>query len=411
MRCGKCCLAGGVALLAVAICAPAWCAVPRVTYNDPIAGFSLTIPDDWEMKEEDFGLHVVGIGAASGSQICIHQPVFWLFHSLEPPEKTARGLGNGLGLAWGVEPTVRATGNGDEWEVLITSQDGLGTLLQRYLCRSQNGESYTIAAFSRPAFAEEFRDDVRTAFNSCKVIPGPRVSIFKEPKYNAYRMDLPEGWKWEGDVIFARNVPGYFTWKVQSPDGLNGAFSSPPALFDITRPYMGVQECSEQIVLPGLRQLVPDIRLDSIRILQRTGELFCTVLREFGISNNPRIEKGLVDFVGTAGGIPVRVRVTTVCVQFGSSVLLGGRGDWTLFTAGVWGREDRFAQDYELGRGVMASLVTDQRFRISQMDAVTEVVVGKDILGANGKKRGEVWGSAKVRDWWAGRWVEEYVRR
>lgn len=405
------CAAGAFLLAAILVCGVAPGDVPRVTYNDPIAGFSLVIPEDWELMEQDFGLYVVGIGASAGPQICVHQPLLWLFHTTDPPEKTARGLGEGFGLAWGAEPSVRATGKPNEWEVSLTTEDALGTLEQRFLCRQQDGDSYVIGAFTRPAFAEAFREDVQTALNTCKLIGGPRITDFREPQYNAYRMRLPEGWKWEGEVLFARNVPGYFTWKVQSGDAPSGAFSSPPALFDITLPYMGVQDCARQIVLPGLRRFVPDVRLESVHMLPRTGELYCRMLREFGISDNPRIEKGLVDFVGTVGGVPIRVRVTAVSVQLSASALLGGRGDWTLFTAGVWGRQDQFDRDYEVGRGVLSSVVTDPEFRNAQLGAVTEVILGKDVIGPDGKKRGKSGGTARARDWWAGKWVREYIRR
>jgi hypothetical protein len=384
--------------------------VPRVTYNDPIAGFSLTMPEDWELKRQDFGLYAVAIGADSGAPICIHQPVLWLFRCLDTPEKTARGLAQGFATAWGVEPTVRATGKPDEWEVTLAPQDGFGTLQQRFLCRQEKGTSYVIAAFTRPDFAPEAADEVQTALATCRLIDGPPTTVFREPKYNAYRMRLPQGWRWEGDVLFALNVPGYFTWKVQSPDGLSGAFSSPPALFDITQPYMGVESCARDIVLPGLRQILPDAHLDQIHMLTRTANLFCTLLREFGISDTPRIEKGLVDFVGTLAGTTVRVRVTVAPVQLSSSPWLGGRGNWTLFTAGVWGREEHFDRDYEIGRGVMASLVTDPQFRNAQLGAVTDAVLGQDVYGQDGKKRGTTGGSARARDWWGGRWVREYIR-
>ncbi|MCE5219621.1 hypothetical protein LLH03_21575 [bacterium] len=398
-----------VALVACGSCL-AQGVVPRVTYVDPIAGFTMDIPEDWSVQAAEYGLYIISIDAGSGAGICIRQPVVWFFESAKPPEAAARELAEGLSYAWGSPAEVRATGNGGEWEVTMSTLDELGTLLNRFLFRQERGRNYCVAAFSRPEIAEQFREDLRTVFATCRLVDRPATQIIKEPKYNAYRMTLPVGWRWEGEVIWARLVPGYFTWKVQSPDGSLGAFSSPPALFNVTTPYMPPSQCAQAIVVPGLRQYLPDVRLEDVHELPRFGAYSAGLLKAFGISDSARVDKAWGDFVGTAGGRQVRVRATMASFMIGSSPLLGGRGDWFFVTCGAWAPVEEFAQQYPLCRAVVSSLVTDQQFRINQMAAVTEVILGKDIKNSDGSKR-HVRGMADTRDYWSGQWISKYIRR
>jgi len=229
-------LALASALLALAVAAPSP-AVPQVEYVNPIAGFSIEIPEDWEMATGTGGYTEIAIDAPVGAAVAT-QPALWFFRAKHPAEEEARLLARDLGqINGGAEPTVAATGREGEWEVSCRSSGVRGELIERWRCRDEAGQSYVIGALARPGVAEAFGAEIDRAFETCRLVGGPVVHFFQEPTENAYRMVLPVGWTWEGQILRTGAIPGYFVWKVQSQDGLTGCFSSPPAALNITVPY------------------------------------------------------------------------------------------------------------------------------------------------------------------------------
>jgi len=369
-------LALASALLALAVAAPSP-AVPQVEYVNPIAGFSIEIPEDWEMATGTGGYTEIAIDAPVGAAVAT-QPALWFFRAKHPAEEEARLLARDLGqINGGAEPTVAATGREGEWEVSCRSSGVRGELIERWRCRDEAGQSYVIGALARPGVAEAFGAEIDRAFETCRLVGGPVVHFFQEPTENAYRMVLPVGWTWEGQILRTGAIPGYFVWKVQSQDGLTGCFSSPPAALNITVPYTPADELAGGIVLDGLRQQVPDAQLESVHSLPRVGEYFGELIKLAGLGENPRVHKVRADYLGTRDGTQVRVRIEIVTFMLDASPLLEGRGNWFLMTGGAWAPEARFDQRFALARGVMASLWTSPRWKANQARTVQSVLGGR----------------------------------
>lgn len=349
--------------------------VPTVTYADPIAGFSMQIPDDWEVATNDWGVTLIGLDAPGGASVPSTTPLLWFMFTRSAPQQLAADLAQGFAQLEGVQIQPRATGNGEEWEVSFVSAGAGAPMMQRWLCRREHGVNYLVAAFVRPEFAQAYAAEIDTALATCHLIRGPRVQRMREPTENAYRMLIPEGWRWEGQIIRTTEIPGYFQWKVSSPDGTSGAFNSPPGVFNIMFPYTPAAQCAQTWVLQGLAQQVPDVRLEAVHDQPRVGAHFCELIRLLRLGDNPRVHKVRADYLATVNGQPVRIRVNIFTFMFDASPLLGGAGNWLMFTSGAWAPVDQFDQLYPIGRGVLSSLATDPTWKDRQREAVFETTL------------------------------------
>lgn len=361
--------------VAVVVVATGWAqGVATMQCDNPIAGFSLTMPEDWAMAAGPGGNIEIAIDAVVGSSMAL-QPALWYFSSPQPPDKEAQALKRALTLLGnGAQPTCAPTGNKGEWELQMTSNGTRGPLRERWLCRSERGHSYVVAAMGRPEVYQQFAADVTTALKTFHLIPTVSMYFLREPTENAYRMTIPSGWKWEGQVFRSEMVPGYFVWKVEHPQGLAGAFSGPPATFNIMTPYCPAGQAAGALLLPYLRKETPDMQLEDVHELPRVGQTFMAAIRGAGLGNNPRVDRVRADYVGTRKGTRVRLRLDIVTWMLDQSVVLGGRGNWILTASGAWGPVDQFDKYYAIGRGVIASLKTDPRWRAAQMNTVNDVL-------------------------------------
>ena len=93
-------------------------------------------------------------------------------------------------------------------------------------------------------------------------------------------------------------------------------------------------------------------------------------------------------------GVPIRIRTTILTWQFDSSPLLGGRGNWTLTVSGAWAPVAQFDQLYPLGRGIITSLLVDEKFDKAMRKTAGDAV---DLTG-------------KLGEAVAARWVD-YIRQ
>ncbi len=363
------CLLAAVWLAAAAGIAWAQPDVPRVIYDNPVAGLSIEIPEDWEMGTSDYGMLNIGMEAGLGASTCRGMPMLWFFFTKTPPEQMARELAQGFQALDGCAPQVLPFGQGD-WEVRFTSNATRGPLSERWVCKRQGRISYVIAAMVRPEFAAHFQADLDTALNTAHLIPGPPLQLFTEPTERAYRMVFPQGWQWSGRIIRTATAPGVFEWKVQTPDGLVGAFNAPPASLNIMVPYAPAAECAGTFVLQGLQQEVPDARLESVHELPRAGAYFMAAIKALGLGENPRVDKARAEYLGTRNGTPVRIHVDIGTFMLDASPLLGGRGNWILMCSGGWAPVDRFAQLYPICRGIVASIATDPVWKERQSEWV-----------------------------------------
>lgn len=367
-------LSGGLSLAVFA--RPAWAQsdVPRVAYDNPIAGFGLTIPEDWEMATGVAGNTEIAIDAPTGAAV-LFQPTLWFFYAPHSPEAQAHLLAQGLqAIGGGATPQVRATGKADEWEVTMTSDASRGPLVERWLCRSENGTSYVIGAMARPQVFTQFQDDIDTALSTCHLVGQPIIHFFREPTEDAYRLTLPHGWQWEGQIVRGENLPGAFTWKAQSADGLTGCFTSPPVGFDMTVDYMPAEMVAQGMVLTTLSQQVPGATVESVHPLPRASAYFAAVIKAAGPTMNPRVHRVRADYLGTVNGVRVRIRAYITTVMMDASPMFGGRGIWFFGVGGAWAPVDQFDALYPIARGVQASLRMSPQWKKRQIRVVEEVL-------------------------------------
>jgi hypothetical protein len=300
------------------------------------------------------------------------QPQLWLFRHRLDPETMARRIARDFATINRAAPQVEAGPDG-EWQVTSTSDGVRGPLTERWVCRAQDGRSYTVGMMARPEVATAWAADITAMLASARLLPGPELQVFREPTERAYRLWMPRDWTWEGRIVRADGVPGAFEYKVQAPDRLTGAFNAAPALFNINTPYLPAAECARQIVLPALAQQIPGLKLERVREQPRAGAFFREAIRAAGLGANPRVDRVEADYAATVGGTTIRVRTLQGTVQFDASPLLGGRGNWQLTVNGAWAPADRFDQLYPIGRGVVASIRTDPKWRADRAEA-TDVV-------------------------------------
>ncbi len=363
-----------VSILLVATAA-GWGQVPQVVYANPIAGFSLEVPQDWEMGSGVFGSVLIGLDGEMSTGVPYQLPLLWFFYSKQAPEATAKTLADALRELTGATMQPRATGQNGEWEIAFTAATGRGNFQQRWLCRTQDGHHYVIGAIVPQEIAAACQGEVDRALATCKLIPRPPLRLFREPRENAYTMVLPKDWTWEGEVYRAENVPGYFTWKVQSPDRLTGAFSAPPGVMNVTVPYTPAGELARTLVLAELQKQIPGLRFDKLQEYPRTGAYYRGIIKTLGLGENPRVDKVRADYLADVGGTEIRLRVGIATVMLDASPLLGGRGNWFLTAAGAWAPSAKFEEQYPLGRGAIASLYTDPVWKNNQFEAVGEVTL------------------------------------
>lgn len=369
-------------------------AVPRVQYDNPVHGFGLTIPEDWQMSPNKKGLITISIDADIGPSILWRQPVLWCFRTRQAPREEAQALAKDLQMVCGVAPAVRQRANGVDWEVLINASFAGTPIMQHWVCKQQGGVNFCLGAFVRPEFAQAFQQDVQTALDTVRIIPLPGLNHFREPTENAYRISFPEGWRWEGKIYRDALTPAYFVWKVSSPDGLAGAFSSPPANFNIQTPYVPAGQAAQSLVLPLLAREVPGVRIEAVHDLTRASAYYRDALRAAGLGSTPLADRSVVDFAATVNGVPIRIRTTILTCQLDSSPLLGGRGNWTLTVSGAWAPVVRFDQLYPVGRGIITSLLVDEKFDKAMRKTAGDAV---DLTG-------------KLGEAVAARWVD-YIRQ
>lgn len=366
-----------VLTIVVATAAFAQPAIPRVTYVNPVAGLSLDLPDDWEMGTNDWGSLFIGLDADTAPGNCRYAPQLWFFYCKETPQQMVAMLKQHVPLLGGQIVSAGATGNGAGWEVRFVSNGALGPLHERWLCRTEHGVNYVIAAMVKPEIEAQVRGDVDAALASCKIIGGPKMKRFMEPSENAFRMLMPQDWSCQASIVRNLQVPGAFEWKATSPDGTCGAFTAKPSVFNIATPFMSATQATQQFVLPVLSQQVPGLRLDGIKELARQSAYYQGMIKAAGLGKRPLVSKVRADLVADRPGAQVRIRVTVATLQFDQSEILGGRGDWMMYASGAWAPANQFDKLYPLGRGVMASLATDPDWKARQLGTVSDVALDR----------------------------------
>ena len=348
--------------------------VSYVVYNNPVAGFSIIIPEDWELSAGTAGQTEIAIDASSGSSL-LYYPLLWFFYVEQSPEYYAKILSTTLQYAGGKNIDTHPTGRENEWEVIAyMNHDLLGEMRSQWMIRSEGEVNYVIAGMVRSTYYSTFKKDIDFAFRSVYLIGRPAISIFLEPTEHAYRILLPYGWKWEGEIIRGTNLPGFFVWKAQSRDELSGCFISPPVPFEPTYPYIPSDKICNSLVLQELRKNVPDLHLEKIYYLPRADAYYVYSIKALLPSMNPRIDKIYADYAGTLKGIPIKIRVCILTHLIDSSPLFGGNGYWYLMVSGAWAPTKDFDTLYSIARGVQTSLSVTREWKKQQEKYVKEVL-------------------------------------
>lgn len=362
----------------LAFCSPARAdaQVATVTYDNPVVGFSLSVPEDWDMGTGVLGETVITINPRAPSPMA---PTLSFFYLPTGPEEGAHqiaqflvAVGQGLGVP--LEPQVRATGIQGEWEVTATvNLPVVGEVRGRWLCRNEKGTTYVIGFVATRQAEQDFKEDIEKAFETCHLTEGAAVRFFREPTENAYRLMLPEGWRWEGHIYRDANCPGWFVFKAQSEDGLTGCFESPPV--QLTTNYINAHTIAEGLLLDQLRKEVPDLKLEGIHSLPRAAEHLALALRlAAAASADLQTERAVADYVGSVNGIRVRIRVN-MSAYFAPLMFVGGSEN--LWIYGAWAPVDRFDELYPLARGVTASLWETPQWRKNVRQTVQAVLKGR----------------------------------
>ena len=349
--------------------------VSYIVYNNPIAGFGITIPEDWEMSTGTAGQTEIAIDASAGASL-LYFPLLWFFYVEQSPEYYAKILSTALQYAGGKSIDAHPTGRENEWEVIAYMNHALlGEMRSQWMIRSEGKVNYVIAGMVRFTYYETFKKDLDLAFRTFHLIERPTISSFLEPTENAYRIFLPYGWKWEGEIIRGTNLPGFFVWKAQSSDELSGCFTSLPVPFDPIYPYTASDKICSTLVLQELKKKVPDLCLEKIHSLPRAAEYYVYSIKALVPSVNPRIDKIYADYVGNLKGVPIRIRTCILTYLIDSSPLFGGNGYWQLMVSGAWAPIKDFDNLYSITRGVQTSLSVTREWKKQQ-----EIYV-KDVLG------------------------------
>lgn len=358
-----------------------------VKYDNPVAGMSIVIPDDWEMATSDWGTLVIGLDPRTELPALQMEPQLWFFYGEEEPEAMARGVARDMPLV-GAQDVQLSQMDASAWQVdlVVTASDV--PIRQRWLCRKQGEQTFALVAFVRADQWQRCEPEIDTALRSCILIAGPTVRRFLEPTENAYRMLMPEGYQWSGHILRTANVPGYFVWEVKSPDELVGASSAPPSLLDITHPYMPAAECARTIVLDYLRGQFPGIQLEAVRDYPRFSAYGMWRMQMGKTGEGGRLDKAQADYIIRRGGASVRLRATLVTLRLsalptalsGFGGILGqvaGQGNWTMFASSEWAPVEQWEKLHSIGRGIVASVATDPDFSRNQRVAVSETALGR----------------------------------
>ncbi len=347
--------------------------VPRVNYTNPLLAFGTTIPEDWDVVTQISGSVEIGLGAGSDATLPGY-PSIWFFFTKRTPADEAQRLAADLQrLGAGEQAKVRQTGP-DEWEITMASKGTRGPLVEQWLCRTQGGQSYVLGAMCTPQTAPQWKDDIDTCLRTFHLLEQPPARFFREPTENAYKLIVPEGWQWQGAIMRTRLVPGYFVWLVKSPDGLSGAFSGAPTVFDITTHYCPAEKAAGTLYLEQLRTIAPDARLVGVHPLPRVGQAVREAVSAAGIGNEALADKVIAEYLCTINSVPVGIRVEIFTLCLGKSEVLGRTIDWSMSSCGAWAPVQQFEQIYPLARGIVSSLRTGKDWWEKRWEPVNDAL-------------------------------------
>lgn len=328
-------------------------AVPLRELKNPVAGFSLQVPEDWTMGTGSIGESVIGLNYPLFPSF--FAPLIIFKYVPGSPAEAAKLVSQLFTALSAGPPQARPTGNAEEWEVTATIQAGmLQPFLGRWLCRRAGALSYVAGALVPMSVSQEWAQEIQAALQSVRPLPqGAPLAYFTEPQLGAFRLIAPRGWKYEGQVVSGPNVPAAYVFRLENAAGTTGCFMAPPR--QLMTGAISRESLYREVVLGSLQEALPDARLQEVHSLPRASQHYTLYWHTLSPQLNIQCERGYADIIGTRGGVPVRVRVE-VYAHFYVPLLAGLPGALNVLMLGAWAPVEQFDALYPLARSVLASL-------------------------------------------------------
>ncbi len=345
--------------------------VPLRELKNPVAGFSLQVPEDWTMGTGSIGESVIGLNYPLFPSF--FAPLILFKYVPGSPAEAAKLVSQIFAALSAGPPQARPTGNGEEWEVTATIQAGmLQPFLGRWLCRRAGAASYVVGALVPMSTAQEWAQEIQAALQSARPLPqGAPLAYFTEPQLGAFRLIAPRGWKYEGQVISGPNVPAAYVFRLENAAGTTGCFMAPPR--QLMTGAISRESLYSEVVLGALREAMPDARLQEVHPLPRASQHYTLYWQTLSSGLNIQGERGYADIIGTRGGVPVRVRVEVYAHLF-VPLLAGLPGALNVIMLGAWAPVEHFDSQYPLARSVLASLWETPMWKQRLRQTTQEVV-------------------------------------
>ncbi|MCX6551100.1 MAG: hypothetical protein NTY02_08855 [Acidobacteria bacterium] len=325
--------------------------VPITTVQNPLVGFSIDLPEDYEVTTGFDGETQMAI---NGTYIAsVFSPWYYFTYTSQPPGECARLLEYLLR-----QPPLRSTTEvlqgTSPGEVILKATiplEGVGTLEGRWVFRTESHKNYVVAAVVFSQLAGQYQQEIDRTLKSCRVQRHMPFSLHQEQTEAAYKIRLPEGWKWEGKIFRDPNIPGAFDWKATTLNGGAGCFNAAPVR---TMTALDAQTAATTILPQYFQTTVAGFQFESYRPHPRASQqgesTFAVLFKQGGLRVG--YTRGTGFYRATVAGVPLRfqieIAVERVDLPLGSSAVMR--------TYGFWGPAQDFARLYTVARGVLGSL-------------------------------------------------------
>ncbi len=351
--------------------------VPRYRLVNPVAGYVVDLPIDYELgtgglRQSTMGINVSNYGSPS-------TPLYGFFHCKPAPQEGAGSVAQYVGLAYPrAQVKVGQGPSANEWQVQAAGpSDMLGPLVAQWFVRPGQGINYGVSVVAKLPVYENFRNEIAGTLASFRQIDRVTSRLAKEQRERAYKVTMPEQWSFQGRIHRSRVCPGWAVWQAQSADGLVGCFENPPG--QATIHPLSIRDIAGTYTLQGIQkevQTVQSLRVDRITMLPRGAAAILDFWKSFGGTSltQPSAEKAMVDYLGSVNGVAVRMRVftTSYYVPFYGRPDLPGSFNW--FIWGLWAPVEGFDVASGLAHSVHGSLEYDRKWLAEQRRVVGGVL-------------------------------------
>ncbi len=355
------------------LAAPAAPGGGNAEFSDPIFGFAVQLPPDWDMATGLSGERMMGINLRTVGSL--RAPLVVFFRIPGTIDAAAQALaGYVRAQDKRAQAELRRTGRGSEQEIITTiGSDVLGPVGVYGVAREEAGVVYNLIAMAPMSVAAQFKQEIDRVMGSFHIIGRPILRAFKEPAENAFTLSLPRDWNWEGQIYRDAMCPGAFVWTARAADGSAGAFEIEPGYADVGA---RIQDALAGDVIPQKLAVrikgLQDLQLVHVESLPRASEHLSAWFQSIlaGTTTIPA-DRARVHYRARVGNTAVGIRVDTYLNYYPLQVVTGWEASQM---SGAWAPEERFDEVFPVARGVRDSLQVDRRWNKLQMDTVAEVL-------------------------------------